>query len=70
MARGGEDVVLVDRAAEHVAAMRSHGLTIKAFDGTFTVPVRALNLEELDGPLDVVLLAVKAQDTSAATRAI
>jgi 2-dehydropantoate 2-reductase len=70
MARGGEDVVLVDRAAEHVAAMRSHGLTIKAFDETFTVPVRAVSLEELKEPLDVVLLAVKAQDTAAATRAI
>ena len=70
MVRAGEDVELVDRATEHVAAMRSHGLTIKAFNGTFTVPVRAMSLEEMKRPLDVVLLAVKAQDTTDATRAI
>jgi 2-dehydropantoate 2-reductase len=70
MVRGGEDVVLVDRAADHVAAIRSRGLTIRAFDETFSVPVRALSVEEVRGPLDVVLLAVKAQDTSEATRAL
>lgn len=70
MARAGEHVEFVDRAAEHVDAMRSRGLTIRAFNGTFTVPVRALTVDELTGPLDVVLLAVKAQDTVDATKAV
>jgi 2-dehydropantoate 2-reductase len=70
MARAGEEVEFVDRAADHVAAMRSRGLTIKAFNETFTVPVRASTLSGLKGSLDVVLLAVKAQDTVEATRAI
>lgn len=70
MVRGGENVEFADRAADHVAAMESKGLTIKAFDGSFTVPVKAANVDELSGPLDVVLLAVKAQDTEGAVKAI
>jgi 2-dehydropantoate 2-reductase len=70
MARAGEDVEFVDRAADHVAAMRQRGLTIKAFDGTFNVAVRAMSLDHLKGPLDVVILAVKAQDTVGAVQAI
>ena len=70
MARAGEQVEFADRAADHVAVMKSKGLTIKAFDGTFTLPVTAVTLEELKGPLDVVLLAVKAQDTEAAVVSI
>jgi 2-dehydropantoate 2-reductase len=69
-ARGGEDVVLVDRDREHVEAMRGRGLTIRAYDGTFTQPVRALHPEDLGGPLDVVLLAVKAQHTEEAVRSL
>lgn len=70
MVRGGEEVEFADRAEEHVAVMKSRGLTIKAFDGTFTLPVTAMTLDELRGPLDVALLAVKAQDTEAAVRSI
>ena len=70
MARGGEEVEFADRAKDHVAAMKSNGLTIKAFDGPFTVPVNAVTLDELKGPIDVALLAVKAQDTRAAVASI
>ena len=70
MVRGGEDVEFVDRAADHVAAMRTGGLTIRAYNGTFNVPVQASTIDELKGPLDVVLLAVKAQDTAAAVRTL
>lgn len=70
MVRGGEAVEFADRAADHVAAMKAYGLTIKAFDGTFNVPVKATTIDELKGPLDVVLLAVKAQDTEGAVKAI
>ena len=41
LARAGEAVLFVDRDADHVQAMRARGLTIRAFDETFTVPVEA-----------------------------
>jgi 2-dehydropantoate 2-reductase len=66
LARAGTPVRLVDRDVEHVAAMRSRGLTIRGAQETFTVPVDALTPEELAGPIDVVLLAVKAQHTAEA----
>jgi 2-dehydropantoate 2-reductase len=70
MARAGEDIEFVDLAKDHVAAMQSGGLTIRAFNETFTCPVRALSIDDLTGPLDVVLLAVKAQNTAEAVRSI
>jgi len=70
LARAGEPVTLVDRDAAHVAAMRERGLTIQGFTETFTVPVDARGPDELTGPLDTVLLAVKAQHTAEAVRAI
>jgi 2-dehydropantoate 2-reductase len=63
MSRGGEDVELVDQAADHVDAMRGRGLSIRGFEESFVTPVRALHPVEVRGPLQVVLLAVKAQHT-------
>jgi 2-dehydropantoate 2-reductase len=63
LTRGGQSVRLVDRDIDHVEAMRTKGLTIQAFDETFTVPVRADGPDDLEGPLDTVFLAVKAQHT-------
>ncbi len=63
LTRAGERVRLVDTDADHVAAMRVNGLTIQGFAETFTVPVEASTPEDLTEPLDVVLLAVKAQHT-------
>lgn len=70
VARSGQAVRMVDRDEAHVAAMRSRGLTIQAFNETFTVPVEAVTVENLSGPLDVVVLAVKAQDTAGAMEAL
>lgn len=70
MARAGEDVTFVDNVREHVDAMMSKGLTIRGYEETFTLPVRALHPEEMTGPLEVVILAVKAQATEAAVRSI
>ena len=70
LARAGEPVRLVDRDEAHVAAMRAHGLTIRGFAETFTVPVEACTPTELAGPLDTVLLAVKSQHTAEAVRAL
>jgi 2-dehydropantoate 2-reductase len=66
LARNGVPVLLVDREARHVAAITERGLTIQRADGDFTVPVRAALPEALTGPLDLVLLAVKAQHTDEA----
>lgn len=69
MARAGEDVLFVDKVAEHVAAMNANGLRITG-SNEFTVPVRACVPADLRGPLGLVFLAVKSQDTEAALDAI
>jgi 2-dehydropantoate 2-reductase len=66
LGRAGHDVLLVDRAEDHVAAMNAHGLTIEGRDGGFTVPVRAILPDALGSNLELVLLAVKSQDTPTA----
>src|ERR671939_633855 len=68
MVRGGESVLFVDRDADHVRAMQQHGLTIRGFAETFTVPVEATTPEALPDRLETVLLAVKAPATEAAVR--
>ena len=68
--RAGESVRFVDQDAAHVAAMRERGLTIRGFAETFTVPVDAVTPEEVSGPLETVLLAVKAQHTEQALKTI
>lgn len=70
LARAGEDIQFVDIAAEHVHAIQQHGLTIRATDETFTVPVKALLSSEIAGPLEIVLLAVKAHFTEPAVAPI
>jgi 2-dehydropantoate 2-reductase len=66
LVRAGHDVLLVDQAADHVAAMQCGGLTIMTPDGVWTVPVRAVTPGALPATFDLVLLAVKAQHTTAA----
>src|SRR5688500_4822898 len=74
MIRGGEDVLFVDQDAEHIRAISERGLTIKGFAETFTVPARAVTPGELqrtlDGPLETVILAVKAPATEAAVQSL
>jgi 2-dehydropantoate 2-reductase len=70
LARAGHDVTFVDRAGEHVAAIRSAGLRITGPLAEFIVRAPAFAPEELDGTFEHVVLAVKAQDTDAATRAL
>src|SRR5262245_2858427 len=66
LARAGHDVLLVDRAEDHVAAMNAQGLTIESREGATTVPVRAITAAALGHGLALVLLAVKSQDTPSA----
>ena len=68
--RAGQDVLLVDKVAEHVARMNERGLRVFGSEGEFTVPVRAATPEALPDGLELVLLAVKGQDTAAALEVI
>lgn len=70
LARSGQDVLLVDRDREHVRAIQSDGLTITGTRGTFQVRVPAALPEEVEGPLELVLLAVKCHHTGQAIEQI
>ena len=60
LARHGHDVLLVDNAEPHVAAMNASGLTIETPGGEWTSRVRAVTPVALTGPHDLVLLSVKS----------
>lgn len=70
LARSGQDVLLVDRDADHVRAIRAEGLTISGTRGEFRVEVPAALPEEVEGPLDMVVLAVKCRATGKAIEQI
>ena len=65
LARAGEDVLMVDKVADHVEAMNRRGLRITG-GADFTARVRACAPADLAGPLGLTFLAVKSQDTDAA----
>src|SRR5215472_4932043 len=59
MSRAGQDVTLFARGP-HLRAMQQHGVRVKSINGDFEAHPRVSgNLEEV-GPVDVVLLGVKA----------
>lgn len=68
--KAGKDVVLADKEKEHVDRMNSHGLRFTGFRGDETIPVRAILTEKIRGPLELVFLAVKSQDTDSALDAL
>jgi 2-dehydropantoate 2-reductase len=70
LARAGHDVLLVDQAADHVAAMNAGGLVVATPEGDWTASVRAVTPDAMPAALDLVLLAVKAQHTAVALDAI
>jgi 2-dehydropantoate 2-reductase len=65
--RAGSDVTLIARGA-HLDALRRDGLTLEAPDGDFTLQVPAVGspAEAEIGAGDLVVLAMKTQDTAAA----
>lgn len=72
--RAGQDVLLVDAAADHVQTIRESGLRIEGRD-EFTVAARATTPDELattlgGNPPDAVVLTVKAQHTQAALQPV
>jgi 2-dehydropantoate 2-reductase len=68
MARGGCDVTFVDRWQEHVDAINTRGMRVEGSRGRQVVRMPAITPDRLPDlePLDVVVVAVKAQDTRAA----
>ncbi len=59
MARAGLDVTLFARGA-HLHAMQEHGVRVKSPDGDFEVRSEVTDNLETLGPVDVVILGVKA----------
>src|SRR3989454_11010844 len=70
LARAGHEITLADRARDHVAAIDAAGLRIEGPLTRFTVRVPAFTPNALRGEFAHVVLAVKAQDTEVATRAL
>jgi len=70
LARAGHDITFVDQAADHIAAIRSNGVSITGPLADFNVRVPAVKPDALAGEFEHIVLAVKAQDTEAATRAL
>jgi 2-dehydropantoate 2-reductase len=66
LARAGSDVLLCDVDAEHVAAIREHGLSIEGPVEEFTVAVPAVTPDELPDRIDRAIVAVKSHHTPAA----
>jgi 2-dehydropantoate 2-reductase len=66
LARAGLPVTFCDATVEHVAAINQRGLTIQGWSETFSVKAPAIQPAGLRDPLDIVLLAVKAQHTATA----
>lgn len=63
LTEAGHDVLLVDRWAEHVAALNEKGMIIDGVRGDMTIKVKAATPDQLSGDLGVVLIATKSQHT-------
>lgn len=70
LARAGVPVLLVDVVKEHVEACRTSGLQIEGKIENFTQRLPAATPEELKGTYSRIVLAVKAQATEGAVRAL
>ena len=68
LARAGTPVLFVDKAWEHVEAMRSHGLRIQGPVQEFSIPVEVFHTSEVEGEFSLVFLCVKAHHTREAMR--
>jgi len=70
LAQAGEDVVFIARG-ERLRALRDHGLRVDSLKGDFALhPVQATDDPASAGPVDVVLVGVKAGQVPEAARAM
>ena len=65
LVKSGQNVLFVDKVADHVDEMNANGLEVTGATA-FQVPVAAALPGDVQGPLEVVLLAVKSQHTDEA----
>jgi 2-dehydropantoate 2-reductase len=70
LARAKHDVTFVDQADEHVVAINRSGLRIEGPIAQFVARTPAFTPDHVSGEFQHVILAVKAQDTDAATRTL
>jgi 2-dehydropantoate 2-reductase len=77
LARGGNDVTLIDPWPAHIEAIRAHGLKLSGMtdEETYTVPVPTMHLTEVQGlskqrPIDIAIVSCKSYDTEWCTTLI
>jgi 2-dehydropantoate 2-reductase len=71
LTKAGYDLVLVDKNAAHVQAMRENGLYINGVRGELkVVPVKVSTPGELNEPLEWLIIATKSQHTEEALAGI
>ncbi|PZM10914.1 ketopantoate reductase family protein [Rhizobium tubonense] len=68
--RAGHEVIFVDNAADHVAAINEKGLRIEGPIFQDTVRAKAFLPEDLEGTYDRIFLCVKAHHTEPASHAL
>jgi len=68
-AASGMDVTFIARG-EHLEAMREHGLRIKSIHGDLHIRSAFISPADQIAPVDLVVLAVKSQDTEEAARSM
>ncbi|MFW0792724.1 2-dehydropantoate 2-reductase [Gordonia sp. CPCC 205515] len=66
LASAGHDVHMIGRSPDHVGAVAEHGLTVRGPDGERVVQVASAGTSPPAGPIDLVILAVKAADVPTA----
>jgi 2-dehydropantoate 2-reductase len=70
MARGGEDVTLLD-IADHIHTIEKEGLKIRTFDGdSFQVKVKAISETKMIKDIDLLILTVKTFQTESALASV
>ena len=70
LSRAGHEVLFVDTVPEHVAAIEAGRLVIEGPVAQFTTGGRAATPDKVTGRHKLIILAVKAHHTEAATRAL
>src|SRR6476661_8164311 len=69
LAASGATVVFIARG-EHLEAMRQHGLRVKSLHGDLDIHSEFASGSDRIAPVDLVLFAVKSQDTEEAARSL
>jgi 2-dehydropantoate 2-reductase len=69
MAASGIDVTFIARG-EHLKAMQKHGLRIRSIQEDLDIRATFISISDQVAPVDLVLLAVKSQDTEEAARSL